>query len=391
MGAYHQLGHHSESMVLEQYLAAYRGVILSPVNYGPDETAQQCARFRRDNQALDLVFDPQLYVPSSARGHLPEWRYMPGDFETADLSSVEWWRGVLEGVVAACIPFNPDAICSPAMFPQRGFVNGHYTLCVNVANALEELTTGEQIRPVATAVVGLEDLGRERRYLEVASILTRYRGPEIYLVLSDDTLPRRERTDSASIEAALRLIKLLVEAGYIATVAFTSTEMILWKAVGAQNVATGKFFNLRRFASSRFEDEAEGGGRNLPYWFEPSLLAFLREADLRRFRREWPLSPHHEGNPFSRQILGNLDQQERRAWLADSWRQYLFWFAETDRMYGESAAENLVVTNQLIATAAETWRQVREDGLRFEEEINDGSWIRSWDIALGELDRKRGA
>ena len=389
MGAYHQLGHHSESMVLESELEAFRGVILSPVNYGPGETLEQCVRFRQDKPSLDLIFDPQLYVPSSGRGCLPQWRHMPGGLDTADASSVDWWRGALEEVLVSCSAFAPNAVCSPATFPHRGFVNAHYTLWVEVANALEELTRGEIVRPLATALVGLQDLGREHRHLEVASILTKYRGRGIYLVLWDETLPRRERSDSASLEAALRLIKLLADAGYDVTVAFTSTEMILWKAVGAQNVATGKFFNLRRFTSGRFEPDTEGGGRNLPYWLEPSLLAFLREADLRRFRRDFPLSSRHESNPFSQKILQGIDQADQRAWLADSWRQYLRWFATTEADYeGTSAEGKLFNTAEMINTANEAWRGVRNAHLRFEEEANDGSWVRAWDIALGELSRK---
>ena len=348
-------------MVLEDGLSAFDGVILSPVNYGPDETQQQCARYRNHTGRLDIIFDPQLYVLASGRGRLPDWRHMPSDFATADQSSLEWWRGVLEDVTTACLPFAPDGICSPVPFPQRGFLNAHYGLAVEIANVLEELLRGDNQRPIATALVGLQDLGRENRYLEVGSILTRFRGESMYLVFADETLPRRERTDSASIEASLRLIKLLVAAGYVVTVAFTSTEMILWKAVGAQNVATGKFFNLRRFTSGRFEEDTEGGGRNLPYWFEPSLLAFLREADVRRFRRDFRLSAEHDSNPFSQAILVGLDSQERRAWLADSWRQYLHWFAATDARYnGMSDGERLIWAKQCIDSATNTWRLVHD-------------------------------
>jgi len=210
VAAYHQLGHHSESMVLEEGLSAFGGVVLSPVNYSPEDTVQQCARFRSHARRLDIIFDPQLYVLASGRGRLPDWRHMPSDFATADQSSLEWWRGVLEDVTTACLAFAPDGICSPVPFPQRGFQNAHYGLAVEIANALEELLRGEIQRPIATALVGLQDLGREDRYLEVGSLLTRFRGESIYLVFCDDTLPRRERTDSAAIEAALRLIKLLV-------------------------------------------------------------------------------------------------------------------------------------------------------------------------------------
>jgi len=36
--------------------------------------------------------------------------------------------------------------------------------------------------------------------------------------------------------------------------------MILWKAAGATNCASGKYFNLRRFTLSRLDEPEENGG-----------------------------------------------------------------------------------------------------------------------------------
>ena len=92
MSAFHQLGHHSESMVLEDGLRAYAGAILSPVNYTHDETVAQCARFREAAPDLDIWFDPQLYVPRTDRQKLREWGLAGDGFETADLTSAQWWQ-----------------------------------------------------------------------------------------------------------------------------------------------------------------------------------------------------------------------------------------------------------------------------------------------------------
>jgi hypothetical protein len=56
--------------------------------------------------------------------------------------------------------------------------------------------------------------------------------------------------------------------------------MILWKAAGATNCATGKFFNLRRFTISRFEEPDSSGGGQLGYWFEKALLGIPSEFGL---------------------------------------------------------------------------------------------------------------
>jgi len=383
MSAYHQLGHHSESMVLEQSLQAFSGVILSPVNYSPAETPGQCERFRHERPHFDVVFDPQLYVPQTGRGKLQEWTHMPTDLDTHDPSSVRWWAGVVDRVIDATQPFRPSAVCSPAPFP-RAFDDGFYEMLVDTGNLLSARLRDTRVRPVLTALVGLADLGRNQRHLQVASLLSRFVAEDIYLLLADDEPPRFERADSAALEGAIRLIRLLTEAGFRVTVGCTSSEMILWKAAGAAHVATGKFFNLRRFTLSRWDDEAETGGRNISYWFEPSLLAFLREADLRRYMRDFPISELHEANPHSRRILEVLQDSTYTAWLAESWRQFLFWFAECERQL----AENAGLTGALLQNATANWQRVHAVKLRMEEPRNDGAWVRAWDIALSEADRR---
>lgn len=67
----------------------------------------------------------------------------------------------------------------------------------------------------------------------------------------------------------------------------------------ATSCATGKFFNLRRFTKSRFEEPAGGGGQ-LPYWVEESLFAYLRETDVLRVRDEGLIADASRRKPSSR-------------------------------------------------------------------------------------------
>jgi len=71
-------------------------------------------------------------------------------------------------------------------------------------------------------LVGLLDLGRNQRYLQVGSILSRYSGKDIYLVFVDEEKPRNERLDSGALEGAARLIRVLSQSGFRITVGFTS-------------------------------------------------------------------------------------------------------------------------------------------------------------------------
>ena len=102
------------------------------------------------------------------------------------------------------------------------------------------------------------------------------------------------------IKGAMRLIAAMRAAGLKVTVGFLSSDVLLWKAAGASHCATGKFFNLRRFTRTRFEEPRGQGGGQLPYWFEESLMAFLRQSDVQRIM------------PMNLPRLWNITQSIRR-------------------------------------------------------------------------------
>jgi hypothetical protein len=114
----------------------------------------------------------------------------------------------------------------------------------------------------------------------------------------------------------MRLISALREAGLEVTVGFSSSDVLLWKAAGASNCATGKFFNLRRFTRTRFEEPRGQGGGQLPYWFEEALVAFLRQSDVQRIEQMNLTGFDSAPNPFGTQILAQFASAPEQAWLA---------------------------------------------------------------------------
>jgi hypothetical protein len=125
----------------------------------------------------------------------------------------------------------------------------------------------------------------------------------------------------------MRLIRALESSRLPVLVACSSSDVVLWKAAGATSCATGKFANLRRFTVGRFSDQDEGG-RQVAYWFEEPLLAFIRASDLAR------VQPHGMGqagsNPAAQQILAQIAAEPEKAWVALGWRQYMHWFADVE-------------------------------------------------------------
>lgn len=174
------------------------------------------------------------------------------------------------------------------------------------------------------------------------------------------------------------LIFLLEQAGLEVLVGFSSTDMVLWKAAGATACATGKFFNLRRFTKSRFEEPAGGGGQ-LPYWIEESLFAYLRETDVLRVRDEGLISETSMRNPLRQPIFNAIDRGE--AWLALSWRHYMWWFADFEGRMARGEAD----PRFLLQQPENNWLTLQDRDVLFEEPRNNGSWIRPWRQALADF------
>jgi len=182
----------------------------------------------------------------------------------------------------------------------------------------------------------------------------------------------------------MHLISSLEKSGLPLIVGFSSTDLILWKAAGATACATGKFFNLRRFTSSRFEEPSAGGGQ-LPYWFEESLLAFLRESDLLRVRKVGMLSKASHENPYSKRIIKQFDSNPGQAWLGLSWRQYLYAFSDIEKRIREGEFN----VNDVLKNAEKSWLMLEEKGILMEEMRNNGEWVRIWHRAINEFQQER--
>lgn len=384
MGAYHQMGHHSENLLFEPQLKEYAGAILSPVNYTMTVVASQVEEVRLQKPGFDVIFDSQLYVPQSVRGELAGWPYFPAAVDTADTSDIEWWYGVIDDLATCCSSFTPNAICSPAHLP-KAFNDTYYHQLIRIGARLVARLEGQKTRPIQTFVVGLPDLTDVARALEIASIASRSKTPDIYLVLDTNLEPRREIANGDGLRGAMVLIGALSRAGFKLLVGFCSSDIVLWKAAGAASGATGKFFNLRRFTRSRWDEPSEGG-QNLPYWFEEGLLAFIRDSDLVRLRFEGKLSSTSLTNPVAHEIFQKLDARKTLkpgekppAWVGLGWRQYMYWFADAE---ARLAAPGL--PGSLMFAAETEWLALEDDGFLMEEARNDGKWLRLWRRAAAE-------
>jgi len=376
MGAYHQMGHDSQNLLAEEHLDSYIGAILSPVNYSEEKVKEQIATWATDT--FEMIFDPQLYFPNSDRGELPGWSYFPADVDSADQGSRQWWEILVRDLTSAVERIRPHAVCSPAVVP-RTYSDDYYLLNTEIAAQLGDMFSGKGVDVLQTLLVRLGELSSVTRAAEIASIASSGSADRVFLVLVSDVEPRRELCETEDLKGAMRLIRFLEGAHMRVLIGFCSSDAVLWKFAGATSCATGKFFNLRRFTPGRWDVPGEGGGQ-LPYWFEESVMAYLRDSDLARVGDADLLSSASGRNPYGQEILSQRRSEPELPWLGLSWRQYLYWFADFEQRFTNGE----IVGDNILHSAEGVWSELDSRNILMEERQNDGAWLRAWRRAILE-------
>jgi hypothetical protein len=368
---FHQMADKSQNLLDDEQLAHYVGAVISPVNYSEDETRAQIERLRmRTGGSFSFVLDPQLYFPHSEEGALPGWRFFPSEFRSGDHMSAKYWNGIAKTVAGVGKDLRVQYIASPAVVP-KAYDNAYFELMTTVASSLADCTD-DRFEPMQSLIVSTRDLAATPdRAMIIASIVAATPCGWIYLMLDTDVRPRLELSDSTQLTGVMKLISALERAGKHVLVGYSSSDVILWKTAGATSCATGKFFNVRRFTRSRFEDKEEGGG-NLPYWFEESLVAFVRAADFKRLATENLLSNATRRNPLATSVLDAI--QSDVAWLKSSWVAYMWWFADVEMRLSSGGT----TAKDLLKVARGVWAELDRREVYMSERLNTGEWIQLW-------------
>lgn len=382
MTAYLQMGHDTENLVGENDLEEFKGVILSPVNREPDKLRENVSTFRKRGE-YDIILDPQLYYPRGQRENLIQQPYFPDAFDTSDFSVASGWTDAINKLATFAEELEVNGVASPINTPRR-WANEFYDTSVEISYLLSQKLKSSLCRVLTTCMVSLADLDKKDRVRQIASIMTRYDTEGFYIVMETGIDPRRELSDADGLANFMLLINLLQQHAPV-TVAYSSSDMILFKAAGASNCGTSKFFNLRRFTMSRFDEPPTGGGGQIPYWFEHNLLAFIREADIRRLQKNGYneiIGGLHSGGHWGQIVLEFLDNYPGEAWLGKSWRQYLSWFGKTEM---EVSSKNSSIVKKWLKSAEQYWQQLDDDEILMDEPRNNGNWIRPWRQALRDF------
>jgi len=336
------------------------------------------ARLGDKRDDLEVIFDPQLYNPSIDKGRLGEWSYYSAEFETADHGDSAWWIARGREVVDDAHRLGVDSVCSPGQFP-RAFSDEYYRLIVEVADATCRYAHEKRMETLLTAIVCLKDLADPARALQIASILSNTDCERVYLTfLSEDVQPREPLKDAAALPTAVHLVRLL--SGHLRVhVAFCAHDLVMWKFAGAADVSSGKFFNLRRFSPSRWQDD-DNAGRQVAYWNESPLGTLLRDQEVLRLDREhWFDGRSFASNPAGERILAILRSGSGEAWQKLSWLQYLRWVHNAEALFSRAGE-----AEKTLETWDAKWGEIQAKRILFTDRFNNGDHVRTWLNAVRE-------
>ncbi|HOI29925.1 MAG TPA: hypothetical protein PLZ15_09235 [Melioribacteraceae bacterium] len=379
MAAYFQMGHDTENLIGEKDLELFKGIILSPLNRTPKEIQDSVSLFRTKGE-FDIVFDPQLYFPRSKRGKLKTHKYFPIDFETGDLNNRSWWNPIINQLSIYANFFDIDSFCSPVILSKSWRLD-YYKLCAEIKDSLRnQIKKNNPLKKCyQTVLINVKDLTDEDKIMRTATVISASESDGFYVVFVNDLHPRKESRDQDTILGSMKFISELKSSNVPILVSHCSSDMILYKYAGAHHCASGKFFNLRRFTESRFDESSEGKGQ-LAYWFEHSLLGFLREIDLLRIQNS-NLNIINNGltkNFWSNKILDNFKSIDSKPWIKFGWRQYLSTFSSIEKAI--DVDKNSVI--KWIRDAKHNWNILKQIPIFLDEPKNDGSWLIAWEKAI---------
>ncbi len=373
MSAYLQMGHDSWNLLDNPDIGVYKGIIVSPVNDEPTAVQTRLMKLKERRSEFEVILDPQLYRPHTLKGQLGEWNYFPDEFATIEGDNLEAWQRLGIEVVKDAANLGLNAVCTPAKLPRK-FCDEYYKLVVDVADATYEAARQEKLDALVTVVVKLSDLTIPARALEIASIVSSGTCRRVYLTFLTDVgvSPRDQLNDSEALPTAVHLVRLLSESMRV-KVAFVGHDAVLWKFSGAHDVASGKFWNLRRFSPGRWQEEPASVKTQVSWWNEGSLLTCLREENVLRLDRAgWFDKRTFKNNPAGKRILHTLRQGTGRAWTAESWVQFLRWICNIDRLLIDSET-----AEAFLRRSDRRWVELDAARILFDRD-NDGRHVRTW-------------
>jgi hypothetical protein len=283
----HQLGHQYQwNLQSHQNDHTGDGVIVGPRYMDPDKLSGIPYILRKQS-----FFDPQFFLPNSARGKLQKYSFFP-DVLAGGFTTTEWSPVVSSECANGCVEFQRSMGFGSVVIPTR-FYEGMPSDYISkqehqfVTPFLACIGDLKLEVPVYLQLILTDQMLKDKPYREqILNWVTSF--PEVSGVYLIYHVHNRQKQigDIDLLMSLMSFISALKAANMSVVVGYTNAESALLLCAGPDAVTMGSYENLRMFNLRSFE-EADGSVRRGPNArvYIPRLLEWVEYQYIGAIRR----------------------------------------------------------------------------------------------------------
>lgn len=264
------------------------GIIFSPRDIKRNKLRKKLEKYENDD--IDLLFDPQLYVslfddePTLKKRYLDTWNYYRG-YRKSHLEQSKNIDDILQDYYKTILSLKTTSIISPNIYLSKSFNSIEAVISKNfIRRANSIFKEKDDNREVyASLIIDWEAFLNKDDFEEFLDDLTLINNkPDgIYLVIGSQSLnPQEEFYISDVISGWMKLNYVLTINGYKVINGYSDILSPVFGAVGGIAGATGWWSNLRYFKMERFIPTRTGGRMPIPRYLSTLLYNRIKFDEL---------------------------------------------------------------------------------------------------------------
>lgn len=386
-GAWHQCGHNSHKLVLEQIEAgAGVGVILSPRDLAQDNAVEYTQKY--NDLGASILCDQQFYVPEFLNAPLESYKINQHRGRVSQLVQLDndFLKEFALDLKSVSEDLQVDAIVAPAVLYEAGRSD---IIQLNDRFLQVAREVGQSLgKPTyATVVLGRSVTSSEKTLSPIMSHITGQQCDGWYFGFEFE--PERVPSDRASIKRCCATGLSLACTSKPVLHAYAGLMAPLSLAFGATGAAIGHSQNLWKFTPDRWQTlPSQGGGGNAPPRFFSSTLwgTIISPDEVIRLSRDLQKKVLTL-TPFS-QELASIPPRPWSRW--ESNKHLVNLLCSTVKTIGEEKdprkCANEVKT--LLSNAVDLHNEIRNTGLILGDSTNlyQANWLNALSDLLADQD-----
>jgi hypothetical protein len=341
-------------------------IILSPRDIKPERLSSQAQKMA-EVKNVDLLVDPQFYLPRANHDTLTSHDYFPKEYETGSFFSGPNLNTFVQKIVDLNSLLATRAIILPGHFTET--VSDEW-LAAQAAIAASAKAATKDRHLIATIALGAPALKDEEQVHSILDEVKNWGVQAVYLVL--------QRSDGAYFNVepiwmanALDLIAGLRLQGLEVIVGYSNQQFLIAACAGATAIAAGTWRNVRVFATGKFNAAEEEIKRKAVWYYCSQAFSEFKTPMLDVARRVGLLdlmAPPGPDGEFAHALFSGAPPTSVAFSEPDAFRHYLNCLRSQVHVARQATfRETLEAQLRVLGTAEQLLKGLHERGVVGEE------------------------